>query len=533
MTQIDGPAGAPSTRLARNSLIVGGATVLSRVLGFIRDILIARLLGAGPIADAFLVAFRLPNMFRRVLSEGGLNAPFVPVYLAVKGERGDDAASHFAGNALAVVGLGLLALVALTEIIAPWLVLAIAGGFRDEPLTMALAESYTRLALPFLALTTLASLVAAILNANGRFTLAAVATLALNLVMIPVLLLVLARGIETPQAAKLLALAVTIGGLAHLLLVVAALASAQPGWPRLRLGWSPDLTRLFRLAGPSLAAASTSQIVLLVATQIASAQPGAVSWLYYADRVFQFPLGFVAVAMGVVLLPAIAACETAGDADGRVATVDRALGFGLALALPAAAALVVLAEPIVAVLFERGRFGAADRIATAAALQAFAVGLPFAVIAKVLSQVFFARQTPRYPLIAGLVSLAAAILIGWNLPEHLASTGAAAAASAAFVVQATLLLIFVTMLGLWQPSIGLVLRIAKLTVASTAMAFVVQVIASSMSAMLTANASSLHAFGALLATCLAGIAVFLALALLMRALGRDDMANLSRSRNLR
>jgi putative peptidoglycan lipid II flippase len=188
MSTSDGPSGGPSKHLARDSLIVGGATVLTRLLGFVRDILIAAALGAGPVADAFLVAFRLPNLFRRVLGEGGLNAPFVPHYLKIRTERGEGAATEFSGGAITVFAIGLSLLVALTEIIAPWLVLALAGGFRDAPMTFALAESYLRLALPFLSLTTMASLLAAILNAERRFAVAALAPALLNVVIISALL---------------------------------------------------------------------------------------------------------------------------------------------------------------------------------------------------------------------------------------------------------------------------------------------------------------------------------------------------------
>ncbi|MGL4438714.1 MAG: murein biosynthesis integral membrane protein MurJ, partial [Bosea sp. (in: a-proteobacteria)] len=172
MTDASGDKPPPASRLARDSAIVGVATILSRILGFVRDILIARALGAGPIADAFLVAFRLPNMFRRVLGEGGLNAPFVPVYLGLKGEHGMAEARRFAGEAAGNFAAVLLIVVGLSELIAPWLVLALAGGFRDAPLTYQLAQSYTRMALPFVGFTVMASLLAAFLNAEKRFAVA-------------------------------------------------------------------------------------------------------------------------------------------------------------------------------------------------------------------------------------------------------------------------------------------------------------------------------------------------------------------------
>ncbi|KPH80863.1 murein biosynthesis integral membrane protein MurJ [Bosea vaviloviae] len=442
---------AEPAKLARNSLVVGLATVLSRLLGFARDMLIARMLGAGPVADAFLVAFRLPNLMRRVLGEGGLNAPFVPVYLDLRTEAGVEAARHFAGQAFAWLALALSVVTALGLLLAPWLVLAIAGGFHDAPATLAMATSYTRIALPFLAFTTLASLLAAVLNSEGRFLVAALAPSLLNLVLIAALVVALVTGMPSQQGAALIAAAVSLGGALHLLMVAIALWRGKTGLARPRLQWSPGMTRLVKLGGPALLAASTSQLVLLVATQIASAQPGAVSWLYYADRVFQLPLGFVAVAMGVVLLPAIAAQESHGDAAGRRQTIDRALLLGLALAVPAATALAWLADPIISVLFERGRFTEIDRIRTADAMRAFAFGLPFAVIAKVFAQVYFARQTPHLPLYAGLAALIVAILAGRSGTMAMPATNAAAAASLAFVTQAGVLGGFLLRDRLWRP----------------------------------------------------------------------------------
>ncbi len=459
----------PDAHLARNSLIVGAATVLARLLGFARDILIARALGAGPVADAFLVAFRLPNLFRRVLGEGGLNAPFVPLYVKLRREQPAQAASRFAGEALGFFSITLLVLTALTEVIAPWLVLGLAGGFRDAPVTQGLAETYTRLALPFLAFTVLASLVSAILNAEKRFAVAALAPLALNLTLLALLAFGEWRHLDGPAMARVLASGVTAGGIIHLVIVGLALSRGLPGWPKPSLRWSPEMTRLLTLAVPSLIAASTAQLVLLVATQIASVQPGAVSWLYYADRVFQLPLGFVAVAMGVVLLPEIARREAAGDADGRRKTVDRALVLGLAIAIPAAAALVVIAEPIVAILFERGHFNAIDRVRTAQALAAFAPGMPMAVAAKVFAQVFFARATPRGPLIAGLVSLIVAAFVGYHLAPERPASGAAAAASLAFFVQGMILAAWLMARGLWQPTGWLLRKVLAIIVASAAM----------------------------------------------------------------
>lgn len=512
MTERSMGAAASSSHIARDGLVVGLATVLSRILGFVRDILIARALGAGPIADAFLVAFRLPNMFRRVLSEGGLNAPFVPVYLKAKSEKGEAAARRFAGEAMANFAAGLLILVALTEIIAPWLVLALAGGFRDVPFTYQLATSYTRLALPFIAFTVLASLVAAILNAEKRFVVAALAPISLNIVLIGALASAEWHGLQPYRTAKNLAWFVSAAGGAHLVIVLWALGWKAPGWPRLRLGFSPEMRRLLVLGVPALLASATSQFVLLVATQIASVQPGAVSWLYYADRVFQMPLGFVAVAMGIVLLPEIAAREAEGDRAGVRATVDGALALGLLIAIPAAVALVVLAEPIVSVLFERGRFDSLDRVRTTAALQAFAIGLPPAVMAKVMAQVYFARETPGTPLLIGLASILVAAIAGAMMVSDAPATGAAAAASLAFWTQAALLAFMLTRDRLWRITPMLIRQIVLACLVTAAMALALGLALEGLRPRLTAGAAGLAEFALLLGLCGGGCLLYAALA---------------------
>jgi putative peptidoglycan lipid II flippase len=512
MTDASGEPPPPASRLARDSLIVGLATVLSRLLGFARDILIARALGAGPIADAFLVAFRLPNMFRRVLGEGGLNAPFVPVYLGLKSDSGIAEARRFAGEAAGNFAAVLLIFVGLTELIAPWLVLAVAGGFKDAPVTNQLAQSYMRMALPFVGFTVMASLLAAILNAEKRFAVAALAPISLNVVLISVLVWAEWQAIAPFRAAKSLAFFVSVAGALHLLLVFWALGWKSPGIPRFRLGWSPPMKRLIMLGVPALLASATSQFVLLVATQIASVQPGAVSWLYYADRVFQLPLGFVAVAMGVVLLPEIAAREAEHDDAGRRRTVDSALALGLLLAVPAATALVVLAEPIVAVLFERGQFGPVDRERTASALAAFAIGLPGAVIAKVLAQVYFARQNPGKPLFAGVMSIAVAILGGMVLAPGMPATGAALAASLAFWAQSLLLAALLVRERLWMPGMALLRVLVAVLAAAALMAGAVIWLGGEMHASLVGHVAGLREFALLIGLCMAGVMIYAAAA---------------------
>jgi putative peptidoglycan lipid II flippase len=507
------PAPAPS-RLARDSAVVGAATILSRLLGFSRDVLIARLLGAGPVADAFLAALRLPNLVRRVLGEGGLNAPFVPLYLAIKGEAGDAAAQKFAGETAAHLGLLLLLLVGLGELFAPWVVLGLAGGFAGEPATLALAAQYTRLMLPFLLLTTLAAMLAALLNAEKRFALAALAPALMNAILLAALLALVAAGSEPAFAAPWLAGLVSLTGLAHLALILFGLR--RTGWPRPSLRWSPEMSSLVRTGGATLLAASSAQLVLLVATQIASTEPGSVAALYYADRVFQLPLGFVGVAMGTVVLSEMAAAASA-DHD---AALGRALSLGLALAIPASTALVMLADPIVSVLFEHGRFGAQDRQRTAAALSAFALGLPFAVIAKVLGQVYFARQRPRLPLLAGGMAVLVAVLAGLILAtDGRAAEMAALAASLAFLAQAGLLAVALRQSGLWRPRLSSLRPIGAALLASAAMGLALLAASDALGSVLAPHQPTLWRIAALAGLCACGLAVYALIAAPLGAFG--------------
>lgn len=517
---------APETsRLARDSLVVGAATILSRLLGFARDVLIARLLGAGPVADAFLAALRLPNLVRRVLGEGGLNAPFVPLYLAIKQESGDVAARRFTAEAVGHLALLLLILVSLGELFAPWVVLGLAGGFADEPETLALAARYTRLMLPFLLLTTVAAMLAALLNAERRFAMAALAPALMNAILIAILLVQLLRGTDAALAAQWQALAVSATGLAHLALVLAASRRLGLAWPSLR--WSPEMTRLVRTGGATLLAASSAQLVLLVATQIASTEQGAVSALYYADRVFQLPLGFVGVAMGTVVLSDMAAAQN----TDRDAMLGKALALGLALALPAATALLALARPIVSVLFEHGRFGADDSARTAAALAAFAIGLPFAVIAKVFGQVYFARQRPRLPLVSGCVAVTVAAIAGFALArDGHAADMAALTASLAFAVQAVLLGTALAREGLWRPGAAALRPVAAALLASGAMLGGIAWLEPRLATSLAADQPTIWRAGALMALCGGGAAIYGAVGSLLGAFGSLRLPRLLRKR---
>jgi len=386
-------------RLGRAFATVGLWTMLSRVLGFLRDILIAGFLGAGPVAEAFLVAFALPNMFRRFFGEGAFNMAFVPMF-SKKLEKGEDALG-FAQDAFSGLAAVLVVFTAIAILAMPWLVLAMASGFVGDE-RFGLAVEYGRIAFPYILLISLAALLSGLLNATGRFVAAAAAPVLLNVVFIAVLLSAGALGFDLGNA---LAWAVPVGGVIQLGLVWWAAARAgfvlRPRWPCM----TPELKRLAIIAAPAALAGGVVQVNLLIGRQVASWFDGAVAWLYYADRLYQLPLGVVGVAVGVVLLPDLSRKLGAGDEDGGQNAFSRAAEMSMALTLPAAVALLVIPLPIVSVLFERGSFGAEDSIATAWALALYALGLPAFVLQKVLQPLYFAREDTKRPFYFALISM--------------------------------------------------------------------------------------------------------------------------------
>jgi putative peptidoglycan lipid II flippase len=371
----------------------------SRVLGFARDILIAAVLGTGWVADAFFVAFRFPNLFRRLFGEGAFNSAFVPLFAKRLEGEGREAANSFAQEALAGLLFVLLLLTALAEIAMPWLMYVLAPGFSGTPDKFDLAVLLTRIAFPYLLCMSLVALLSGALNALGRFSMAAAAPILLNVVLIVAMLLAAWLGLhDTPGAGVILSWGVAVAGVVQLgaLWIAARRAGVhfRMGWP----GLSPDIRQLIRLGVPGLISGGVTQLNIVVGTIIASLQAGAVSYLYYADRLYQLPLGIVGVAIGVVLLPDLARNLRAGDHRSVMDNQNRSVEFALLLTLPAAVALAVAAEPIIRVLFERGAFTAADTLPTAAALAAFAFGLPAFVLIKVLQPAFFAREDTRTPM---------------------------------------------------------------------------------------------------------------------------------------
>ncbi|HXQ52898.1 MAG TPA: murein biosynthesis integral membrane protein MurJ [Stellaceae bacterium] len=423
--------------LLRSVATVGGYTMLSRVLGFVRDMMTAALLGAGPVTDAFFVALRLPNLFRTLFAEGAFSAAFVPLFAGLAAQEGRDAARLFAEDALAALLAALVVFIVVGEATAPWLLHVLAPGFAALPDTFALTVHLTRITFPYLLFISLVALQGGVLNSVDRFAAVAATPALLNVFLIGALTLV------RPMSGEALAWAVTLSGFAQFLWLMASCAQAGMALSLPRPSFSPAVKRLVQLMLPGVFGAGATQLNLVISTAIASLLPtGAVSYLYYADRLDQLPLGVVGFAVGTAILPPLARQVRGGDEQGAIATQNRGLELALLLTLPAAVALGVAAWPILHVLFERGAFGPEQTRATAGALAAYAAGLPAFVLVKVMAPGFFARHDTKTPVKVAFAAIGANIMLTTTLGllTPLAHVGVAAATSAAGWVNALLLI---------------------------------------------------------------------------------------------
>jgi putative peptidoglycan lipid II flippase len=503
--------------LIRSSLLVGLGSAASRVLGFARDVLFAQALGAGPVADAFLSAFRLPNLVRRIVGEGGLNPALVPMLSRLEPHH----AAVMAGDVLSAFGLGLLALTGLVEIAAGPLALILAPGLHDDGETLALVALYTRLSFPIVLCVTLASIGAALLNMSGRFAATALAPLAVNGGLI-LTLVGLETGFALPLAQKAawLAAASSLAGLVQLGCVAAALRHGKPSLVRFgRPRWSPVLKSLLVAGCPVLVASGAVQIFFLAATQIASFWTSGVSWLYYAERVMQLPLGLMAALGSSLLLPELARHHQAGELRALVTAQNRALEAALLLSLPASAALLVLARPISTVLFERGAFEASDAEGTALVLMGLSLGLPFATAAKVLSQTLFARGSLRSALAAALMGLVATVAASLLLAWPLGPAGIALGVSIGCLAHAGAVTLGLWRIGLWSLDRGLVTRLARIMAA---------VLLMSLGLLGAGHLAPVAGSLSLALVCLGGFALYALAAWIIGAVTRDDWAAIAK-----
>jgi putative peptidoglycan lipid II flippase len=395
--------------MIRSFLTVSTGTLASRLLGFARDAMVAALLGAGPVADAFLMAFQLVNVVRRLLTEGALNAALVPAWLRIREAEGPVAAAAFAGRVLGTVSAALIVAAGVIGLLMPFVITALAPGFVGQQ-TLQLAVDDARLMLPYLAFAGPATVMMALLNAQGRFALTAFSPLLFNIALISVMLALIFWRRDVAQAALAIAGTVGIAGLLQLLILV-----LRPGGSRivtpLRVAFDPAMRSFLLKAIPGMIAGSGPQLLMIGGAIIASTSPSAVSWLYFANRLIELPLGIVGVAMGAVLVPELTRAVRVADRKTMTHAESRGLELAVGLALPATLGLITLSEPIVRMLFEHGVFTTADTSGTAHALIWLALGLPAQVLVKALSPAFFARDDMATPLLATLKGLAIAIAL--------------------------------------------------------------------------------------------------------------------------
>lgn len=516
--------------LYRAFATVGGLSMVSRVLGFIRDILIAAALGTGFVADAFFIAFRFPNLFRRLFGEGAFNAAFVPLFAKRLEGEGRDAARQFAEEALACLTFALLIFSAFAIIAMPWLMLLLAPGFVADPEKYDLAVLLTQIAFPYLLCMSLVALLSGVLNSMARFMAAAAAPILLNVVLILAISLAIWLGYHRqPGAGVILAIGVTVAGLAQLALLWIAVRRAGVSLRITRPRYTEGMKRLVSLGIPGVISGGITQINIVIGTIIASLQAGAVSFLYYADRLYQLPLGIIGVAVGVVLLPDLSRKLRTGDASAVHDSQNRSLEFAMLFTVPATVALVIAAEPIIGVLFQRGAFAPSDTAATAAALAAFAVGLPSFVMIKVFQPAFFAREDTRTPMRYAAVNLvvnAAGSLVLFFLFDRIGwmpHVGIAIATTVGGWVNALLLVVTLVRAGNYQPDRRLIRNIWLILLASAVMGAALAAVMPVLESHLAASQRLIHRASALALLVGIGLSVYGLMILTTGVLRRDQL----------
>ena len=410
--------------MIRSFVTVLSGTLASRLLGFGRDALIAALLGAGPVADAFLAAFQLVNVVRRLLTEGALNAALVPAWLRIYRQAGATQAAAFAGRVLGTVSTGVFAATFALALLMPFAMTVLAPGFAGEE-TLTLAVTDARLMLPYLAFAGPSTVLLALSSAQGRFALAAFAPLLFNVAMIATTVALLTQHQDPSQAAMLLAATIGLAGLLQLAMLAQRRRGRSSASP-VRVVFDAEMRGFFAKALPGMVASAGPQLLAIGGAIIASTTPSAVSWLYFANRLIELPLGLVGVAMGTVLVPELARALHAGDKDALSEVQSRGLELTMGLALPATLGLMILNEPIVRLLFEHGAFNAEDTAATARVLTWLAAALPAQVLTKALQPAFFAREDTQTPLRATQIGFGAAVALSFLLGQAFGAGGIAA-----------------------------------------------------------------------------------------------------------
>ncbi len=505
------PLHRASMSLLRSAATVGSYTLANRIVGFMREIITAAVLGAGPVADAYFMAVRLPGLFRSLFDEGVFTTAFVPLFAGTVAEHGKEGARLYAEDSFAALLAALLGLVLLGELFMPAIMHVVAPGFAADPGKFALAVELTRITFPYLLFIVLVALLGSVLNAIDRFAAAAATPILPNLFLIAALVAMVAFHLDD---GRLLAAALTAGGLAQFLWLMFACKRAGLALrlPRPRL--TPGVRRLFAVIAPGVLGAGVTQLNLLISAAVASLLPsGSVSYLYYADRLNELPLGVVGIAVGTAILPPLSRQARLGDLAGAAATQNRGIELALLLSLPAAIGLALLAEPIFSALFQHGAFGPAETAASAAALAAYAAGLPGFVLVRVLVPSFFARADMATPVKLALVVMAVNLVLTFLLMQPLAHVGVALATVAAGWLNALALLALALRRGHFRFDPPTRRRLPRIAAAALAMGAVVLVLRIAVAPAFAGP--TLMRFGALVGLIAAGVAVFLGLTVLL------------------
>ena len=448
---------------------VGSMTFVSRILGFVRDTLIARVFGAGMLSDAFIVAFKIPNLLRRVSAEGAFSQAFVPILAEYKSQRSFDETHSLINRVATWLGLILVVVTLLGMLAAPWVVTLIAPGFKTEPAKMHLTVELLRITFPYIFFISLVSMAGGVLNTYNKFGIPAFTPVWLNVSMI-VAVLFFADHFAEPI--KVLAWAVFFGGFLQLAFQIPFLK--QIGLlPEFDLHQQDDgVWRILKLMGPAILGVSVAQISMITNTIFASfLDTGSVSWLYYADRLMEFPTGVLGVALGTILLPSLSKAYAGKDDSEYSQLLDWGLRLTFILAAPAAVALAVLAAPLVIALFHYGKFTSHDALMTQQALLAYSVGLLGLILVKILAPGFYARQNIKTPVKVAIFTLIVTQLMNviFVFVLHLQHAGLALAIGLAACINATLLYYHLRKANIYQPQPGWLVFIVKLLIALSVM----------------------------------------------------------------
>ncbi|MDO9204943.1 murein biosynthesis integral membrane protein MurJ [Methylotenera sp.] len=448
---------------------VGSMTFVSRILGFVRDTLIARIFGAGMLSDAFIVAFKIPNLLRRISAEGAFSQAFVPILAEYKSQRSFDDTHHLINRVATWLGLILVVVTLLGMLAAPWIVTLIAPGFKVNPEKMQLTVELLRITFPYIFFISLVSMAGGVLNTYNKFGIPAFTPVWLNVSMIAA---VLFFADHFAEPIKVLAWAVFIGGFLQLIFQIPFLK--QIGLlPKLDFHLNDDgVWRILKLMGPAVLGVSVAQISLIINTVFASfLVTGSVSWLYYADRLMEFPTGVLGVALGTILLPSLSKAYASKEQGEYSQLLDWGLRLTFILAAPAAVALAVLATPLVAALFHYGKFTVVDVSMTQQALTAYSVGLLGLILVKILAPGFYARQNIKTPVKIGIFTLVITQVMNvlFIFVLHLQHVGLALAIGLGACINASLLYYHLRKADIYQPQPGWIIFLLKLAVGLSVM----------------------------------------------------------------